>query len=174
MRIHEAVLINIVLLAVVTLITVLTLQLGPVARLVPILVAIPTLGFLLFQLALDLMPGLSRRFRFLEKKDPFNVESLNEESLTRSRSRPVDRTTPAKTATVVLWVLLMFPLTYLLGFSVALPLYTLLYLRLRSKESWLLSASIALGMLVFVRGALVHLFGIQLYKGELWSLLRLM
>ena len=50
-----------------------TLQLGPVARFVPLAVCVPTLALIVLQLALDLFPDVAGRLRALNRDELIGV-----------------------------------------------------------------------------------------------------
>lgn len=127
---------------------VLTMQLGHVARLVPLKVVIPALVLVLFQLLLDLMPGLARRFAPFEQ-----VDLPARKDIRSSRAASLDnRSFPQKETLAIFWIVLALVLIYLLGLLIGLPLYLFLYLKIPARESWRVSVStsIVFGGLLFV------------------------
>ena len=113
-----------------------SLGLSPVGRLVPLTVLIPTLAMLLWQLALDLAskPVPTRRGR--RRIDFFHSER-HRQSVRLPSERVADIAVntelPGLRERRVIAGLLAFLLSiYLLGFSISVPLFILLYLRKRA------------------------------------------
>jgi len=161
--------------AFIALLLYLTLELGRVARLVPLSVVIPTLGLLLLQLLLDLVPRLTRRCDSFELTRLYRTEWVREKVRTSFTSNP--EVPPKESQTTELsmfaWLMMMLVLVCLLGFLIAVPLYTLLYLRGRSGEGWTLSLSVA-GAMWSLPYAVFHLaLNTRLYEGQLWGWLGL-
>lgn len=149
----------------------LTFGLGRVARVVPFAVVIPTLLLLLFQLLMDLSPQLAKKYSGLEKKDMFSVDGLRKQvspPVEEAKVEPAERNKEGK---VFLWLLAMFGLIYLLGAFIAIPLYTLLYLK-RHSEKWLTSIAVTLGICGLVYAMSVFDSGAWIYEGLLWRLLK--
>jgi hypothetical protein len=145
-----------------------TFGLGRVAAMVPFAVVVPTLALLLFQLIMDLLPRLAKTYSGLEQKDLFHVESLREkvsQGIEDAEGKALQRNREGK---AFLWLLAMLALIYLLGFLIALPLYTLLYLRRRS-ERWLLAVPVAAGIACLIYGMSILGLGTRLYEGLLWE-----
>jgi hypothetical protein len=171
-RFRERDIFTLALLALVGFMSYFTARLGPVARLVPTAVALPTLALLVFQLAADLLPSLERRYRRFEKVDLLGVESIRkkvpEPDLPAADGMNGQSGQNAKEWGLFLWVLLVPGLVYLLGLLVALPLYVLLHLRCRSRESLALSLSLACGTGLALYGIFVFALRIRLFEGYLW------
>jgi hypothetical protein len=174
-KLEERALFTLLLLAFVMVLCYLTLGLGRAARLVPLAVIIPTLALLAFQLTLDLVPRLARKYGSLEKKDLFSVEPLREKSRDRANPERAQEEAIRSSRELIsfLWLLAMLALLYIFGFPIALPVYTFLYLKRRSGESWQLSAAAAAGMCGLVYGVLILMLRVRLYEGRLWSWLGL-
>ncbi len=77
-KFSERTLFTLIITAFVSLLFYLTVNLSPVARLVPLTLLIPTLGLLIFHLVLDLVPRLEEIYRRFEKVDLFGVEQIRE------------------------------------------------------------------------------------------------
>lgn len=173
-RFDEKTLFTSAMFAFVALIFSLTLGLGRVARLVPMVVVIPTLGLLLFQLLIDMFPRVAEKFSRFEKKDVFRVEPLREKSHNEAGAEQGEEGSRRSQEMIAfLWLSSMLALIYLFGFLIALPVYIFLYLRKRSDEGWLMSAAIAAGMFSLIYGVFILTLGIRLYEGNLWKWLGL-
>ncbi len=150
----------------------LTLGLGRVARMVPFAVVVPTLLLLVFQLMMDLLPRLAKTYNGWEQKDLFSVEAFREKVSQRVEEVEGEALQGNRERNIFLWLLLMLILIYLLGFLIALPLYTLLYLKRRS-ENWLIALLIAMGIGCLVYGMSILNLGTRLYGGLLWEWFRM-
>lgn len=171
MRLNEKSLFTLVLLAFVAVMFVMTLSLGRVARLVPLVVAVPTLVLLAVQLMLDAAPGLAASFSAMELKDPFGIRPRLESILAAvsNGGESDDARRHLREQSTFLWLTLMFALIYLFGFVVALPSYTFLYLHRRSGEGWMTSALVAAVMAALPYGIFVVALRLHLYEGVLWN-----
>jgi hypothetical protein len=146
----------------------LTFGLGRLAAMVPFAVVVPTLALLLFQLIMDLLPRLAKTYGGLEQKDLFSVESLREKVSQQIEDAEGKAPQPDREGRAFLWLLAMLALIYLLGFLIALPLYTLLYLKRRS-ERWLIAVPVAVGIACLIYGMSILDLGARLYEGLLWQ-----
>jgi hypothetical protein len=146
-----------------------TAQLSPVARLVPLTVLVATVALLLAELLLDLSPGFVRRHSSLETKDVFGIEGMRTKA--RERAAPSGPSLGGQEVNLCMWLFGLLGLIYLLGLLIALPLFTLLYLRQRSGEGWRLSIAVATAMFAVLFGVLVGLGQTPLSDGWLWTTL---
>ena len=163
-RFNEKALFTILLMTFAGLLFYLTINLSPVARFVPLTVLIPTLGLLIFQLALDLVPGLEERYRRFEKADLFGIERIRE----RVTADKIDKVSQSRQEfNLMLWLLMLVASIYLFGLMIALPAYTFLYLRWRSRESWKLSITIAIGIYCLIYSVFILALRVRLYEGHL-------
>jgi len=157
------------LLLFVTALFFLTIDLGRVAALVPIKVVIPTLALLLFQLILDFVPGLSKKFSRFEKVHFVQSEQHEKEARVVSSVFKPEESLVARERRAFLWVLSLFLFIYLLGVMVAVPLYTFLYIKRCAEEGWLFSFGMAAGMWALIEGGFDLMLRIRLYEGVLWT-----
>ena len=134
---------------------------------VPLAVLVPTLALLTCELVLDLAPDFVRRHSSIEHKDVFGIERV------RARVQKEDTNSEGsrrrKELDVIAWLLLMLVVIYVFGLLAALPLFSFLYLKVRAKESWVLSMCVAGAMLGFLYGVFVAALNIPMYDGRLWS-----
>lgn len=72
---------------------------------------------------------------------------------------------------VFLWLALLMAMLYLLGFLVTIPLYLLLYLKVRSREGWPLSVIVSLVSWATLYFLFVRVLGMNLYTGVIAELL---
>ena len=122
-----------------------TIPLSPVSRLVPLAVLLPTLALFATQFALDL------------------------------KSREEETTSPDLSAgtwlKLVGWLVGLLVGVAFLGLFLSLPLFILLYLRIRAGEGWLLALAMAFTTLVFAH-VLFSLINIPMLNGWLWESIR--
>lgn len=146
----------------------LSFGLGSVARTVPFAIVIPTLLLLVVQLLMDLLPGLAAAYRRVENKDLFKVEGFRGQFGKPTRDKSSEALERKSEAKALLWLLAMLAMIWILGFVLALPLYTLIYLKKRS-EKWLVAIPIALVIGCLVYGLSLLNLGARLYEGLLWQ-----
>ena len=94
-----------------------SLRLQTTAAAVPIVVAVPTVLLLIHQLV-----------REVRRRD--------------EASGNADQSLPGRERSTLLWMAVMLALMWLAGIVVALPIYLLLHLRLRSRERWSVSLAV--------------------------------
>jgi hypothetical protein len=150
----------------------LTFGLGRVARMVPFAIVVPTLLLLVFQLLLDLLPRLAQSYGRLENRDLFGVQGLREKLAEGGEAAEGEAAEGGqvgrKEGRAFLWLFLMLGLIYLLGLFMALPLYTLLYLK-SGAERWLTAIVMALTIACLIYGVSLLDPGARLYAGLLWN-----
>jgi hypothetical protein len=172
-RITEKTLFTFIITAFVGWLLYLTLNLSPVSRQVAMAVVTTTFVLLVFQLIIDLLPGLEQRYRRFDKADLFGVERFKEkvpaEALDESVNQEGAASRRQQELNLFFWILLLLGSLLILGLMVALPLYTLLYLRYRSGERWRLSIVIAAAIGGLLYGVFTLALNIHLYEGRFWS-----
>lgn len=170
-RINDRQLFTLALLAFAAVILYATAGLSEVGRLVPLSVLAPTLVLLLVQLCLELAPGFAQKRSLLEQKDVFGIEQMRLKAAEEAAYSLASR--GRRELSVIAWVALIPVLIYLLGSLIALPLFLLIYLKVRSREGWVLSIGMAVAMFGFLYGAFVALLNVRLHEGWLWNRLGL-
>ena len=160
---------TLLLFAFVTYLLYLTLDLGSVARLVPLQVAVPTLAFLTIQLVLDLAPVLAQKFSPFEKIRFVGTQALQDQTLADAPGAVTRTLIDRRGLCAFFWILLMLFFIYVFGFLLAIPLYTFLYLTIRGKQRWLLSIAMAATLWGLVYGVFAVLLNSSLHRGHLWS-----
>lgn len=163
---------SLVLLILVSLIFYISLDLGRLARLVPLRVVVVTLALVVFQLLLDLLPGLAERNNADGETGALEIgqgEGIGK-IVPKSDLAKIQVRIPRsqKELGVFLWVLAIPAFIYLFGFLTTLPLYTFLSFKLRSRESWLVSTATASLVLCLIYGVFVILLGARLEEGVFW------
>ncbi|MFH1144363.1 MAG: hypothetical protein V1774_07455 [Candidatus Eisenbacteria bacterium] len=149
-----------------------TARLGRVARFVPLIVTIPTLALLAFQLVLDLAPRYRRIYQKLERtKWPGLPGRERQGDRERESGQAASNNEGARGR--LGWTLLLPVMIYGFGFFVAIPVHALVYLRRFSGERWSLSLAIPAGLgcllLLLVRLAP----DVPLWPGWIWMRLGL-
>ena len=118
------------------------LTLGPAARRMPLVVALPTLALLVFELTRQARGG--------------SVE-------------PSDPVTRQLEAATFAWLGGLLAGVWLLGMLAGLPVFLVSYLRRRSRESWAVALGMALGVWIVLFVVLDHALGIKMHEGLLGS-----
>jgi hypothetical protein len=118
------------------------MTLGPAARRMPLVVALPTLALLVFELTRH------ARAAGVEPSDPL--------------TRRVEAATFA-------WLGGLLAGVWLLGMLAGLPLFLVSYLRRRSREPWAVALGMALGVWIVLFVVLDHALGIQMHQGLVGS-----
>jgi hypothetical protein len=153
------------LLVCVSVLLVLTLDLGRIAALVPHWVAIFTLGLLLVQVVLELTVAPLKHDR--------RTQGARASVLKMLKAPPHNGDTAPKAIKrtrklhVALIFLSMAVAVYLLGILIAVPLYAFFYWRWRAGEGWRLSLVMAGTMMVGLYVIFVRLLEKAFYKGQL-------
>ena len=119
------------------------LRLEATAATVPLVVAVPTLAILFEQLV-----------REMRRNAP--------------PAAPAD-TLPGRERSTLLWMLVLLAMLWALGVVVALPLYLLLHLRVRSREHWTVAIMVAGVTWCILVGGLLWLLDVQPPPGVLWT-----
>ncbi len=146
---------------------ILALDYQPRARLVPLIIAVPTLLLTLFQFLIDAIPAVGRRFSFFQEYDLFGIE-------TGRAAEPIEETRPTRNVfrrelSFAAWLLLLVALIYFIGYLAAIPLFMILFMRLRSSERWLITLSITAVTWAFVYVVFIVIMGAPLHEGVVWK-----
>jgi hypothetical protein len=173
-RFSEKFLFTLFMLGGVTVIVYETLQLGRVARLVPLWVVLFTCVLLVWQTVEDFL-DLPKARRLPRADSP---RSIGEHTPAASCGdyigsapiRDANRRRERELQTVS-WMILGFLAMHLFGFIVAAPAYIVLNYRLKAKEGWAMSLGCAAGVLVVTYGLLRLLMPTRLMDGIFWELL---
>ena len=127
------------------------LRLQATAATVPLVVAVPTLVMLLEQLV-----------RAMRRHEP-EPAAVADASIQRERS------TAQRERVTLFWMLLLLAMFWALGVIVALPLYLLLHLRLRSREHWTVALMVAGVTWCILIAGLMWLLDVQPPPGAIWT-----
>ncbi|MBI3000750.1 MAG: tripartite tricarboxylate transporter TctB family protein [Deltaproteobacteria bacterium] len=108
------------------------------ARLYPWVIGMPMIALALVQIWLELK-GVSQEKRSGDVPVDFQFEQPVDPDIARRR-----------TVNIFAWILGFFAAIWLLGFSLAIPLFLFFYLKVQSREPWVLSVILtAAGWLLF-------------------------
>jgi hypothetical protein len=169
---HPA-LFTLILLVFVVAILIATPRLGRVARLVPLVVAVPTAVLLAAQLILDLVPRRRTPGRGSEPTGWLRFAGRAKEAAD-DREALRDAKPAASSAGQLGWALLLPVTIYFLGFLIAVPLHCMIQLRCFSGERWTLSLAVPAGLCgLFVLIARL-IPAIPLWQGWIWMRLELL
>jgi len=162
---------------VIALFVILSFPLSRVAKTIPLLVSIPTLTLILIQFLVDIMPRWEGKIEkyggslFTEQEE--KAKTIAKDSIGFS-VYPVDEResiykTDKKELKMFSWIFGLFVLIYFIGYLVAVPLFLILYFKLRAREGWITS----IGLTILVCGAMYTLFifflQVPLWKGALFG-----
>jgi hypothetical protein len=150
---------------------VLSLNYQPRARFVPLAIGIPTLVLALFQLLIDLIPAVGRRFSFFQEYDVFGIEAGRAAENSREQEERSARTIHRRELSFAAWLLLLVALIYFLGYLAAIALFLPLFLKLRSSEGWRMTLSITVVTWGFVYVIFILIMDAPLHEGLLWNIL---
>lgn len=133
------------------LIIILSLGYNPQARLIPLVIAIP--GLLL---TIGQWVGALYKERKVEREEK-SLAAEDREELSREKN-------------TMAWIIIFFLMIVFLGLHASILLFTFIYLKFKSKESWPLSLSITGGLWLGIYLAFVQIVKASLYPGLLWKL----
>lgn len=167
MKLNDRTLFTLGVFLLVLLFLVLSLDYRPRARLVPIIIAVPTLLLTLLQLLIDMIPAVGRRFAFFQEYDLFGIET-GRAAAPSEESRPTSNVF-RRELSFAAWLLLLVALIYFIGYLAAIPLFMIPFMRLRSSESWRLTLSITAVTWTFVYVVFIVVMGAPLHEGVVWS-----
>jgi len=138
-QIKGKVIFTLLVLTYVSFIFYFTLQLGWIARMVPLIVVIPTLVFLILQILIDIFPWLRRKEANFGKIDITRVVLFEQKIHERPEVSAEKMTRTRSELNVLVWALLMLFFIYFFGLLIAILLYTFINLKMRSEEGWIIS-----------------------------------
>ncbi len=116
-----------------------TEQLGHTARLVPRPVVLVTLGLLVIQAVVELVPRFQARLANFDRLRIAGVERLNAQVRSEDAPDAPEQTSERQIWRTFAWFCALPVLVYLLGFLAAASLYTFLFMRWHAREGWLVS-----------------------------------
>jgi len=153
-----------------TLFLLLSFQFSPKARLLPLIVSVPTLALTLFRLTVNLVPKLSAKYQTVREYDIFDLAEIRKRVSAASDSEKPDVvSTHKKELNVVAWLIGLVIAIWLIGFLISITLFVFLFLKFRSGEKWVSTLSVTIGTWLFVYGVFVIALNLSLYKGILFG-----
>jgi hypothetical protein len=143
------------------------------ARLIPLVVAIPCLGMSIAQFFIDLRKG-KKKGRSIED-DLFHgvMEKVIHQEVVTEGEKEEEKTGMEKTKAffkIIGWILIFYLSIFLFGFLIAIPLFTILFMRFE-RERWFLSAACAAGLWLTIYLSFSVAAKISLYDGLVFQLL---
>jgi len=149
------------------------------ARLIPLVVAIPCLAISIAQFVLDLTKE-GKKGRSIED-DLFHgvmEKMIHQEVVTEEEKGEKEEKKAKKRGwerakgffQIILWIGVFYVSILLLGFVIAIPLFTVLYMRFH-QERWVLSAACAAGLWLTIYISFSVIAKISLYQGLIFGLL---
>ena len=127
------------------------------AQLLPLVFGIPTLVLSIIVLGIEIhgrRTGKIWRGTSSESLQAAGPATAEQERLWRSRE-----------LRIIGWLLGLFALVVLIGFLWALPIFLVLFLRIRGEQKWPIVAGVALGVFLFVYGLFALALRLPLYPG---------
>ena len=146
------------------------------ARLIPLVVSIPCLGISIAQFALDLRKG-GKKGRSIEDdlfhgvmEKMIHQEVVTEEQKEEKETKKRGWERSKGFFLIILWIGVFYASIFLFGFLIAIPVFTILYMRLQ-RERWVLSLACAAGLWLTIYLAFSVIAKIALYEGMVFRLL---
>ena len=144
------------------------------ARLIPLVVGLPCLAMAIAQFILDLgkggrkgISGEEELFRGVMEK-LIHQEIVTEDEEKKEKKDSGERKRFFQT---IFWILSFVACLYVFGFSIAIPLFTILFMRYK-REKWVLTLCTAAGLWVVIYVAFAIAAGLDLYPGLLIEIIR--
>ena len=168
---------GILMLAAITMFVCYSLRYSPTARLVPLIIGIPGLVFMILQLMIDNLPGVSKRVGKLgSKKDLFGAEQIRAREKGPGEAGAVEKAPSVPQRRIpegimFVWIISFVVLIYLFGYLVAIPALVFSFLKFRAGASWAFSILSAVLMEAVVYAGFVILLNVSLYKGLVFILI---
>lgn len=133
------------------------------ARMVPLIVLVPALGFAVLQVAHDLRDSARPKRKEQSSQAATKPEAEKEDKEKKIPGGEKQR----RELIAIAWLLGFFAAIILLGLTPAIPLFVLVFMRFFGRESWQLSVIFAVGCTAFVYIVFVWLLQNELYPGIL-------
>jgi len=157
-----------VLLIIVIIFLVISLKYESTARLLPLVIGIPTLFLLFFQLLLETIPSFSKLKKNIESTNVFKKQEIlqdkklnKEENIKRKNKKLKDE------KNILLWIAFLIITIWLIGFIIAIPIFLILFFSLNNIFKLHKSILISLVTSAIVYFLFDKLLNLTLYKGLL-------
>ncbi len=146
------------------------------ARLIPLIVGLPCLTMAIAQFILDLGKGGKKGISGEEELFKGVMDKLIHQEIVKEKEggekKAKKESGEAKRFfTTVFWVLFFVGCLYVFGFSMAIPLFTIFFMRYK-REKWILTLCTAAGLWVIIYVAFAIAAGIDLYPGLVIEMIR--
>ncbi len=141
------------------------------ARLIPLVVAIPCFCFSLYRFYVELA-GKEGAAEEEDARLKEIKEQVGEISLGHKESEKIDQAEKTRRFfDILMWIAIFLVLIFTVGYLIAIPVFTLAYLRFK-KETWLLSALCSIGLTAGIYLAFVIGTDSYIYEGLVIPLIR--
>lgn len=165
--INGRLLLSLGLMLVFCLLIIVSLGYNPLARMVPMVVAVPVFALTVVQFFLDFREALRKGRAAVPKRGEGGEAAENGEGGQvkgdTAKKKPTFQELRRREAVAAAWVLVFFALIILFGFQIAIALFVLSFTRIYGRESWPTSLGLAA-----ICWALVYLIFVQLLKNTLY------
>lgn len=146
---------------------------GTRTKLMPIVVGVPTLLMLLLLLAIQVSPRVAELADRLAADDVLGMGERVDEMQAKTSEGTEEEAAASMfdskmdVVTMCFWVLLLFGLVLVIGFTLGIPAYLLAYYRLRADLSWIRAIGLTALIWVFVVVIFIFVLNAPLYPGML-------
>ncbi len=144
------------------------------ARLIPLIVGLPCLTMAIAQLILDLGKGRKKGISGEEELFKGVMEKLIHQDIVKEEEEKKEKKGSGEARRffkTVFWILFFVACLYVFGFSIAIPFFTILFMRYK-REKWVLTLCTAAGLWVLIYAAFAIAAGIDLYPGLVIEMIR--
>jgi len=156
------------LLCVAIIFIVSSLKYESTARLVPLIVGIPTLFLVFIQFLLETIPSFSKFKKNIEGVNVFGKPKiLQERKLGKEENNQRNNKKSRDEKNILLWIILLVFAIWLIGFLIAIPLFIILFFSLNNIFKLHQSILASLITITIVYLLFDKLLGLTLYKGLL-------
>ena len=152
---------TLLLLAIVLAFVLLSLGYKAEAMLVPLVVGIPTLTLAILVLLGERNPRLGKLFEISLEDVIAGVE--------RSESAPSETHPGRKLLTILAWIFGLFIFVFLVGYVIAIPVFTFLFLKISARAGWLTTLLLTLVMGGVIYGGFEVAMRGNLFEGILFG-----
>ena len=155
-----------VLLIIVIIFLVISLKYESTARLLPLVIGIPTLFLLFLQLLLETIPSFSKLKKNIESTDVFKKqEILQDKKLTKEENIKRKNKKSKDEKNILLWIAFLIITIWLIGFIIAIPIFLILFFSLNNIFKLHKNILISLVTSAIVYFLFNKLLNLTLYKG---------
>lgn len=157
-----------VLLIIIIIFLITSLKYGSTARLLPLVVGIPTLFLIFIQFLLETIPSFSKLKKNIESTDVFKKqEILQEKKINKEENIKRKNKESKNEKNIFLWIAFFIVAIWLVGFMIAIPIFLILFFSLNNIFKLQKSILISLITSATVYFLFDKLLNLSLYKGLL-------